>query len=167
MKLKATLSIFVAFGFALSSCDKKNASLANIRYATPEKMEEIKEAQQREEEQIPAPLQPPAALPEPGPKTPQTQVIDNAIVVDDHAAGSVSTLAQSEESSLPPQAQVIDSTIVVDNSNASSVLSLAQPQQQEQPQTVQEHVEGQDEEGEGGPQPQQLLPPIELYYRQH
>ncbi|GHT52050.1 hypothetical protein AGMMS49990_07740 [Endomicrobiia bacterium] len=35
--VKATLSIFVAFSLALSSCDKKNASLVNRRCATPEK----------------------------------------------------------------------------------------------------------------------------------
>ncbi|GHT56155.1 hypothetical protein AGMMS50233_07360 [Endomicrobiia bacterium] len=40
--VKATLSIFVAFSLALSSCDKKNASLVNRRYATPERVEEIK-----------------------------------------------------------------------------------------------------------------------------
>ncbi|GHT45547.1 hypothetical protein AGMMS49936_02980 [Endomicrobiia bacterium] len=43
--LKAALSIFIAFSLALSSCDKKNAGLVNRRTATPEKIEEIKEAQ--------------------------------------------------------------------------------------------------------------------------
>ncbi|GHT57207.1 hypothetical protein AGMMS50233_10340 [Endomicrobiia bacterium] len=50
MKLKATLSIFVAFCLALSSCDKKNAFIINRRYATLEKIEEIKEAKAKEEE---------------------------------------------------------------------------------------------------------------------
>ncbi|GHT73372.1 hypothetical protein AGMMS50222_00760 [Endomicrobiia bacterium] len=47
--LKATLSVFVAFSLALSSCDTKNASLVNRRTATPEKEEEIKEAQRAKE----------------------------------------------------------------------------------------------------------------------
>ncbi|GHT50281.1 hypothetical protein AGMMS49990_02390 [Endomicrobiia bacterium] len=50
MKLKQYLSIFVAFGLVLSSCDKKNASLVNRRTATQEKIEEIKEAQRAKEE---------------------------------------------------------------------------------------------------------------------
>ncbi|GHT45438.1 hypothetical protein AGMMS49936_02660 [Endomicrobiia bacterium] len=44
MKLKQCLSIFIAFSFVLSSCDKKNAFLVNRRTATPEKVEEIKRA---------------------------------------------------------------------------------------------------------------------------
>ncbi|GHT36202.1 hypothetical protein AGMMS49593_00440 [Endomicrobiia bacterium] len=39
------MGIFAAFSLALSLCDKKNASLVNRRYATPERIEQIKEAQ--------------------------------------------------------------------------------------------------------------------------
>ncbi|GHT56361.1 hypothetical protein AGMMS50233_08010 [Endomicrobiia bacterium] len=49
MKLKQCLSIFIAFGLALSSCDKKNASLVNRRTATPEKIEEVKRAKAKQE----------------------------------------------------------------------------------------------------------------------
>ncbi|GHT33934.1 hypothetical protein AGMMS49592_3290 [Endomicrobiia bacterium] len=55
MKLKAISSIFVAFSFALSSCDQKNARLVNRRTATPERIEKIKEAQRakaREKEKL-------------------------------------------------------------------------------------------------------------------
>ncbi|GHT51913.1 hypothetical protein AGMMS49990_07270 [Endomicrobiia bacterium] len=54
MKLKQCLSMFVAFALALSSCDKKNASLVNRRTATPKKMEEIKEAQRAKEREAEA-----------------------------------------------------------------------------------------------------------------
>ncbi|GHT53715.1 hypothetical protein AGMMS50233_00250 [Endomicrobiia bacterium] len=49
MKTKAMLSAIVLFGLMLSSCDKKNASLTNRRHATPEKIEQIKEAQRAKE----------------------------------------------------------------------------------------------------------------------
>ncbi|GHT50764.1 hypothetical protein AGMMS49990_03750 [Endomicrobiia bacterium] len=49
MKKKKIISAIILFGLALSSCDKKNASLVNRRRATPEKIEEkekfISEAQ--------------------------------------------------------------------------------------------------------------------------
>ncbi|GHT55281.1 hypothetical protein AGMMS50233_04940 [Endomicrobiia bacterium] len=50
------MSIFVAFGLVLSSCDKKNAYLVNRRTATPEKVEEIKEAQRAKEREAKAQL---------------------------------------------------------------------------------------------------------------
>ncbi|GHT49642.1 hypothetical protein AGMMS49990_00700 [Endomicrobiia bacterium] len=48
-----TVTSVIPFGLMLSSCDKKNARLVNGRHTTPEKIEEIKEAQRakaREEE---------------------------------------------------------------------------------------------------------------------
>ncbi|GHT72141.1 hypothetical protein AGMMS49950_10400 [Endomicrobiia bacterium] len=49
MKLKAILSVFVAFSLALSSCDKKNAFLVNRRTATPEKIREVEERKRAKE----------------------------------------------------------------------------------------------------------------------
>ncbi|GHT51404.1 hypothetical protein AGMMS49990_05620 [Endomicrobiia bacterium] len=48
MKTKAMLSAIVLFGLMLSSCDKKNAFLVNRRHATPDRIEQIKEAQRVE-----------------------------------------------------------------------------------------------------------------------
>ncbi|GHT52881.1 hypothetical protein AGMMS49990_09800 [Endomicrobiia bacterium] len=42
---------FILFVLMLSSCDKKNASLVNRRTATPERIEQIKEAQRAKEEE--------------------------------------------------------------------------------------------------------------------
>ncbi|GHT55578.1 hypothetical protein AGMMS50233_05740 [Endomicrobiia bacterium] len=44
VKTKLLIS-FISFGLMLSSCDQKNARLVNRRVATPEKIEEIKEAE--------------------------------------------------------------------------------------------------------------------------
>ncbi|GHT60018.1 hypothetical protein AGMMS49531_05150 [Endomicrobiia bacterium] len=52
--VKATLSVFVAFSLALSSCDKKNVSLVNRRTATPERMKEINEKKEAEKDQAAA-----------------------------------------------------------------------------------------------------------------
>ncbi|GHT58317.1 hypothetical protein AGMMS49950_01260 [Endomicrobiia bacterium] len=52
--VKAILSIFVAFSFALNSCDKNNTMLVNRRTATPEKIKEIKEAQRAKEREAKA-----------------------------------------------------------------------------------------------------------------
>ncbi|GHT62837.1 hypothetical protein AGMMS49531_11070 [Endomicrobiia bacterium] len=51
MKLKAILSVFVAFSLALSSCDKKNAFLVNRRTATPEKIKITEETSKAKEEE--------------------------------------------------------------------------------------------------------------------
>ncbi|GHT53836.1 hypothetical protein AGMMS50233_00620 [Endomicrobiia bacterium] len=48
-KLLVSSSCILLDFLCLSSCDKKNASLVNRRTATPEKMEEIKEAQRAKE----------------------------------------------------------------------------------------------------------------------
>ncbi|GHT35494.1 hypothetical protein AGMMS49592_5770 [Endomicrobiia bacterium] len=65
---------FILLGFlCLSSCDQKNASLVNRRIATPERIEQVKEAQKAKEEErltitplCPEPISDPA--PEPNPK---------------------------------------------------------------------------------------------------
>ncbi|GHT61913.1 hypothetical protein AGMMS49531_09400 [Endomicrobiia bacterium] len=56
MKLKAILSVFVAFSLALSSCDKKNASLVNRRTATPEKIREVEERERVKTTPTPTPI---------------------------------------------------------------------------------------------------------------
>ncbi|GHT71265.1 hypothetical protein AGMMS49950_07580 [Endomicrobiia bacterium] len=114
--VKATLSMFVAFSPALSSCDKKNASLVNRRTATPKRIEQIKEVQRakaKEEERLAVmPLKSDSA-PEPAQEQDPEQpgqnentvkeiVTNSAVVVDDdHGARSVHTLAQPQQL-LPP-----------------------------------------------------------------
>ncbi|GHT62349.1 hypothetical protein AGMMS49531_10270 [Endomicrobiia bacterium] len=50
-KIRLSISLVLLGFLCLSSCDNNNAFLVNRRTATPEKIEQIKKAQQQQEEE--------------------------------------------------------------------------------------------------------------------